>query len=340
MTSRTVYIAAVLLLAGCSGLTQMQDTISKFDQGAHSVATGQMAFFRQVQIADCNNQFYSAAFNFSIKQTEKLDLTGTCEPTILDNNQIKIRQALMDSLTLYVDKIQTLATGDSNKTLDTNSQNLAGQLNGLAKSHGFGSSLSIAQGVEAAVIAITEMALDQRKFNDLKSAASAMNPYFLKVIDSLKAENNNFAIGMASKMEQIEIPLHTAVAVARDNAVKACQDECDQSGKKNGSKSNSSECIQNCNYSGARSFLDVITAREVVRSINPLGASPVSVAEGNADPKLDPRNVAKQLNASLDALANANDALANAGTGGVIAAVNDLIARAQHANNILTAISK
>jgi hypothetical protein len=154
MTTRTVYIAAVLLLAGCSGLTQMQDTISKFDQGAHSVATGQMAFFRQVQIADCNNQFYSAAFNFSIKQTEKLDLTGICEPTILDNNQIKIRQALMDSLTLYVDKIQTLATGDSNKTLDSNSQNLAGQLNGLAKSHGLGSSLSIAEGVEAAVIAI------------------------------------------------------------------------------------------------------------------------------------------------------------------------------------------
>lgn len=316
-------------------MTQMQDTISKFDLGAHSVATGQMAFFRQVQVADCNNQFYSNAYKFSIKQTDKLDLTGSCEPTILDTKQIKNRQALMDSLTLYVDKIQTFSTNDDNKTLDANSRSLATQLNELAKSHGLASSLSLAEGVEAAVIAISEMALDQRKFNDVRNAAKSMAPYVEKVVESLKTENNIFAIGMASKMDQVEPQLHLAVLESRETVVSACKDKCEHSAQINKSK-----CSQNCDYSGARSLLDIIAAREVVRSINPLGASPIAVAVGNEDPKLDPRNVAKQLNASLDALVNANDALANAGTGGIVAAVNDLIARAQNANNVLTAISK
>jgi hypothetical protein len=303
-----MYTVISCALTGCNGLTQMQDTISKFDQGAHSVSTGQMAFFRQVQIADCNDQFYSAAFDYSIKQTDRLDLTGKCTPTILDSKQIKSRQALMDSITLYVDKIQTLATSDSNKTLDTNSQNLANQLNGVAKSHGF-ANLSVASDVEAAVIAITEMALDQRKFKDIASAANAMNPYLVNLVNALKFENNTFAIGMASKMDHMQIQLKAAVSESRKDT-------------------------------NVRSFLDVLVARDIIRSMNPLGASPLSVAEGSADPGLDPQNVAIQLNASLDALVNANDALINAGTGGVIAAVNDLIARAQHANNILTAINK
>jgi hypothetical protein len=295
-------------LAGCSGLTQMQDTVSKFDQGAHSVATGQMSYFRQVQIADCNNQFYSAAFNFSIRQTNDLDLTGKCIPTILDNTEIEIRQALMDSITLYVDKIQTLATNDSNKALDANSQNLATKLNGVAKSHGF-TNLSAAAEIEAAVIAISEMALDQRKFNEISTAANTMNPPLIKIVNALKSENNKYAIGMASKMGQIQIQLKAAISDSRDKT-------------------------------NVRSFIDIISAREIIRAINPLGASPLAVAEGNADPKLDPQNVAKQLNASLDSLVNANNALANAGTGGAIAAVNDLIARAQQANNVLTSINK
>lgn len=308
MKNFCISIAIGLVLAGCSGLTQMQDTISKFDQGTHSVATGQMTFFRQVQIADCNNQFYSAAFKFSTKQTDVLDLTGKCVPTILDEKQIKSRQALMNSITLYVDKIQTLATGDINKTLDTNSQNLAKQLNGVAKTHGF-ADLSTASKVEADVIAITEMALDQRKFKDIKDAANTINPSIVEIVNTLKDENSTFAIGMASKMDQIQIQLKAAVSEAR-------------------------------NETGVRSFLDVITAREIIRNINPLGASPLTVAEGNADPSIDPQNVAKQLNASLDSLVNANEALANAGTGGIIAAVNDLIAKAQHANDVLSAINK
>jgi hypothetical protein len=42
----------------CGGLKQIQDTIARFDQGAHSVSTAEMNFFRAVQTADCTNQFY------------------------------------------------------------------------------------------------------------------------------------------------------------------------------------------------------------------------------------------------------------------------------------------
>jgi hypothetical protein len=330
-------ILAIFALDGCAGLTQMQDTISKFDQGAHSVATGQMAYFREVQAADCNNQFYTAAYNFSINQSNNLDLSGRCNPTVLDSDQIKIRQALMDSLTLYVDKIQTLSTSDDNKTLDANSKDLALQVNGIAKSHGFASGLSLADGVEAAVISITEMALDQRRFKDIKGAAAAMNPHVRRVVEALKAENTAYAITMASKMNALEPELHTALLEARNTPIQACQESCKRQHHK-GAALNS--CMKGCSYAGARSLLDVIAAREVIRTVNPLGASPVSIAEGSEDVKLDPANVAVRLNAALDALANANDALANAGTGGTIAAVNDLAARARHANELLTSIGK
>ena len=301
------YVAISLFLFGCNGLTQMQDTISKFDQGAHSVATGQMKFFRQVQIADCNDQFYSNAFEWSTKQTDKLDLSGNCSPTILDDKQIKDRQALMDSITLYVDKIQTLATSDTNKTLDSNSQNLATQLNGLAKTHGF-TNISLAAGVEAAIVAITEMALDQRKFNDITSAAKEMSPSLIKIVDSLKFENNVYSIALAGKVDHVQIQLKTAIAEARKASAwesnKAAEDEEKTTKSQKGTS--------------ARSFLDVITAREIVRSINPLGTSPLTVTKDSTDQNMDPQNVAKQLNASLDSLVNANNALVNAGTGGTI----------------------
>lgn len=317
----SICITLIIALAGCSGLTQIQDTVSRFDQGAHSVATGQMKFFRQVQIADCNNQFYSAAFKWALNNVENLDLSGECMPSILDDKQIKNRQALMDSITLYVDTIQALATNDNNKTLDSNSQNLAARLNGMARSHGF-ANISLAAEAEAAVIAITEMALDQRKFKDITSAATAMSSSLLNIVENLKAENSTYAISMAGKMDQIQIQLKTALVEARNASAWEAKEAVGIKG------------------TSARSFLDVITAREILRSINPLGASPLTATQGSADRNLDPLNVAKELNMSLDSLVNANNALANAGTGGAIAAVNDLIARAQHANDILSAINR
>jgi hypothetical protein len=296
-------------LAGCAGLTLMQDTISKFDQSAHTIANGEVAFLRQVQSADCANQFYAAAFQFSIKQSDHLDLTGNCTPTLLDDDMIKRRQALIDAVTLYVDKIQALSGSDRDKTLDDASQKLAGKLQLLAKVHDLASGVQASEGVEGAVVAITGMALDERRFEDIRGAAQAMAPHVAQLVATLKIENTTFAIGIASKVDALQVQLRPALLKARQDA-------------------------------GARSFLDVVAAREIVRAANPLGASPVATTGGAADPKADPQNVAKTLNAALDALVNANDALAHAGSGGLTAAVNDAVARGQSLNTLFSSISK
>ncbi len=307
---RFVFVVMLLALAGCAGLTEIQNGLSQFDQGAHSVSTAQMGFFHQVQVADCNNQFYGNAYDFATGKGDKLNLAANCSPTLLTTKQIETRQKLMDSLTLYADKLQALGTNDDNKTLDTNSQDLAKNLNSFAKDKSVSKiGLKVADGVEAAIVAIAEMALDQRRYADIKKAASAMQPHILKITESLKQENTVFAEGLGSKVDQIQIQLRSALLASRTSQKE-------------------------------RSFLDVLAAREIVRSTNPLGASPISAPSDSDDPKLDPRNVAKQMNASLDALANANDALATAGTGGFIAAVSDLVARGKHANDLFTSLNK
>jgi len=301
-------LLATVALSGCSGLTQMQDTVSKFDQATHAVASDQMTFLRQVQAADCANQFYTAAASFATKQTDALSLTDRCDPTLLTNEQIGVRQRLVDAITLYADKIQAIATNDTNKTLDKNAQNLAGKLNALVKSRGPSNAAPIAEGVETAIVAISEMALDQRRFTDVRSAARAMQPHVTRLIGALQDENTLFAQGMASKLQQLEIQLHLALARSRDDQ-------------------------------GPRSFLDVIAARNLFRSADVLGAPPGTRSESAGhDADADPLNAAKQVNAALEAVVNANDALANAGTGGAVAAVNDLVVRARHAKDILSAL--
>jgi hypothetical protein len=301
-------IIAVATIAGCAGLSQIQDTITKFDQGVHSTSTAQMNFFRAVQVADCTNQFYKQAFSYATGKKDNFDLTGVCTPTILTDDQIKIRQALMDAITLYADKMATLATSDDNKMLDSNSQNLAGTLNSMAKTHGF-TNLSVASGVEAAIIAIANMKIDQMRFSAIKKSATEMQQHLESVVNSLKAENTNFAVGLASNIAAIELELRPIVASTHKQR-------------------------------GTMSFFDVVESRRIMQSVNPFSLVPIAETGGAADPKADAQNVALQLNAALDAVLTANNAIANAGTGGIIAAVSDLIARAQAAQAIQATLNK
>jgi hypothetical protein len=117
-----------MTIAGCAGLGAIQDSVTKFDQGVHSASTAQMSFFRAVQVADCTNQFYTHTYDWAMGKGN-FDLTGVCQPEVLTDDQIRIRQALMDALTLYADNMVTLASSDDNKTLDSNSQKLSGTLN-------------------------------------------------------------------------------------------------------------------------------------------------------------------------------------------------------------------
>jgi hypothetical protein len=299
--SAAACILLIACLSGCSGLKHVQGTMVKFDESVHSVSIAQMNFFRAVQTADCNKQFYTNAYDYAIDRKPNFDLTGACRPTVIDNNEIEIRKALMDAITLYADKLMVLATSDD-KALDANSQKAAQRINALAKQHGF-TNLSMATGVESAIIAISEMALDQKRFEKVKEAAREMAPHLTRVVAALKAENTSFAYGIASKTESVEGYLREVVAATHKEQ-------------------------------GQRSFFQVVEARRIMQSINPFGPEPVAAAPSARNGDHDPQNFVSQLNASLDSVVNANQAIASAGTGGIIAAVSDLSARAKAAQSM------
>ena len=58
-------VGTVVGMSACSSFTQMQDTVTKFDQGVHSASTAQMNLFHQVQAAECSRNLYVQAFSFA-----------------------------------------------------------------------------------------------------------------------------------------------------------------------------------------------------------------------------------------------------------------------------------
>lgn len=296
------------MLSGCSSMTQLQGSVSKFDQDTHAAATDEVSFLRAVQTADCDNQFYSNSYNFAVGSTNSLDLSGVCTPTILTDNQIKIRQVLMDAITLYADKMQALSTNNDNKTLDTNSLKLANQIRSLATQHGL-SGVPEASAVESSIIELTDMVLDKKRFSDIQHTAKAMAASLAKVVVDIKTENTILAIGISSKTQQLEPELQLVVKSARSQR-------------------------------GPASFFDVIEARRLMQSTDPFGAAPVAATAGAFDHETNPQSVAERLNAALDAVVNANQAIAIASTGGIIASVDDLTARVKAAQTLQAVLNK
>jgi hypothetical protein len=227
---------------------------------------------------------------------------------VLTDDQIQIRDILMTTITLYADQIAALASSDKDKSLDKNSQDLASQINALAKQGGM-KNMSIASDVESAVIAISQMILDWKIYSDIKAAATAMDPWLTKIVAALQVENTNSARAIDSKVGGVELTLRPVVAKVQRGDVAA-------------------------------RFFYLVQARSIMQGVNPLGSAPVVESPGEIEPRRVPATAAAQLNAALDAVVKANQAIANASTGGIVAAVNDLIARAQAARTMQAALNK
>lgn len=71
-------LAACLAMSACTGLTQMQDSLNKFGEGATSVSSTEMTFFNNVQSLDCSVQFYSASADWAVGAAGTYDLSGHC----------------------------------------------------------------------------------------------------------------------------------------------------------------------------------------------------------------------------------------------------------------------
>jgi hypothetical protein len=300
-----VIVPVALLVAGCSGLTQMQDSLNKFGSGATSVSTTEMAFLNNVQTFDCTVQFYSNASDWAVGAAANYDLTGACKPQIITTNQIAIRQHMLDALTAYAGKIQALASTAGDQTLDTAGQKLATQINTLATSPGgiTKSDATIAADVEAALIQLANMALDQARYDDAKKAASAMQPYLQSVVTELEKENTNYATAIEGAQGKLELSLRKVVDTAPAS-------------------------------NPTSRFESVVAARGIVRSANPFGVEVLAPATGIPTPN------PAAMNSALDSVVTANGAIANASDGGISAAVTDLVSRAQAAQADVNAITK
>jgi len=312
--------------AGCSGLTQIQDTVTKFDQGAHTLSTTQIAFAKSAQTADCNFQFYENVWNYSKAADPAppipLALTGPCVPEVMTNDNIAVRQNLLNAITLYADQIQAVASADSDKTLSAKSQDAAGKLNSLAKSHGLieTNGMPVAAAVEAAVIGITNMILSAKQLSDIKSSAKAQSANLRTIADHLQLENMQIAKNMAAKAGSVANMFETTIALVKQDGILI-------------SKGQSAPARAN----NPQVYLLAVSARQMLLNTPPLG---VGMSATGSLVQQDSVTVASQLNSALESLVSANDAISNASTGGLIAEVADLVARAQAAQAMQAALAK
>jgi hypothetical protein len=312
MTSFVRLIACVVSvagLAGCSTLSQVQDTLTKFDQGVHSVATAQTTFMQSVRAVDCEREFYRQAIGYATSK-RGIDLRVPCTPTLIKDHEIEVRQAFLEALTLYADQLEALAAAGDQKTLSDNGQSLASSINSFAKRQGFSKAgLGIGADVEDAIAGITDMVMDQKKTVLIKDAAASQQENLTKVVGYLKSENTNLAAGVDGYLGEMRSDFATMLATVR-------------------AKNN--ELV----------FFYLIQVPGILRGADPFTQGPDPKDPTSPLAMALPDTGVAALNKCLDSLVTANRALASPKNGGTVAAVKDLITRGQSAQSIPTALAK
>jgi hypothetical protein len=297
-----------MALSACTPFSQIQNSVSRFDQATHTAANAETAFIDAVLTVDCEAQFYEEAFNYAAKKQNNFNLRGYCTPKILTIEQSETRKSLMNAIVLYADKMQALATSDDNKQLDTNSQTLAQNLNKLATTGGIKlKDPALVQGVETAFVTIAKMALDRIKYKNIQEAAQKMQPQLIIVVEALKKENWAFGQAMGTqtgKIGGIEIQLKALIT------------------ESNKEKSDVTE-----------TFFNIVNGRNILLNLNQVPKQSFGL------PGTVPKDPAKALNDALDGIINCNGAIAETKSGGIYAAANDLEQRATAALNLYKTIA-
>jgi hypothetical protein len=281
--SRAGAFGLLLCVLGCAGVSQIQPVATQFDQGAHSVVTSEENLFQALRTTDCNSQFYAAAVSYALGKGVLPPVNGDCTPTQLTDAELAIRKGVLDAISLYADKVLAVS-GGTNTALDTNAKTLAGALNAKFSKADKG----VAAGVEAAIIELANIALDEQRLTDIQTAASAAAPELATVIAELKKENADYSAAIDGNIGGVEVGLNDILR----------------------------------HEQGPHAFFDAAAARTI------MAAQPVN------------HTMAEKLNAALDALVTANAALANPARGGIVASVNELVARAKDAETLYSALNK
>jgi len=239
----------------------MQDTAAKFDEGVHSTTEAESRLLHSVQAAQCNRDFYKAGFDFATAERDsqshhflqaqsKLDMrVGQCTHTELTDDQLALRMKLMDTITLYADSIQALTNGTGDTNLSNESQKVAANIQTLGTQQSFAPQATMtASALNAAVVAVTSLILDQRSHKHVKQAAAQMQKDLESIVEELKAENTADGVGLENKADGLTNEMRAAVSASRDQL-------------------------------GPASFLDIVYARITLDS---LVISPPDIAQMNS----------------------------------------------------------
>lgn len=306
-----------IVVSGCAGLTQLQHSVSVFNQATHEAAAAERSFLDAVMTVDCQNQFYTSAYNYSISKEPQanFDLAGYCTPRLISQQQIDTRNQLMNAIILYADKVQALASDQDDKKLDASAETMAKGLNKLVKAGGIKlANPSLVKQVEAAVTAISEMALDEVKYKNVRSAAVSVQPGLVVIVEALKQENFGFGQSMSAAIGDLEQKLRIEIAMSRQHQF-ALSGSGDQAGI----------------------FFNIVRSRNILAAADPLTRRALASAANL--PGASVTDPATPVNDTLQAVVDANQALVDARVGGIYSAAHDLASRAGAAKKVYDQIN-
>ena len=325
------YVFTPFLFIGCSttevgvGISREQDAVAHFNQAAHAACEAESTLLKAEQTIDVDNQFYGDAVKYATGQGGDFDLTASYEPRQVTFQQSATRQALVDAIALYADKMQALATGGDDTALDANSNAVAGSLRKMAAARKITLSTgnqTLVADVEAGIDAIAKMVLDRRRAGDLRGAAEDINPELVKVITALKNENTLLGRNIGNNLGGIELDLIVIARLSREPSASAANAvDTPLSGAQK-----------------AQAFSTVVAGRQLLHS--DLAIAPATGAGGSKG-RIDygALEYAKAANAAgSDSVLNGNKAIAGGGAGSLYAAATDLARRAKEAQTFASAL--
>jgi hypothetical protein len=281
----------------------MQDSVSRLDEATHTAATAEAGFLGALTAADCESQFYRQAFAYSMAGAGVFSIAHYCTPTIITPDQVATRNAMMNALVLYADKMSALASSVDDKQLGDSSQKMAASLRKLVESGRLGlptDAPNIVAGVAAAFTAIADLAVDKQRFKGVTAAAKAMQPHIDALVDALQHENAAFAQTVKAGDKVLEAELRAGVSKA---------------GTPDGK------------------FTAILQARQILLATS--GSNLQSI--GTLD--WDALDLAKPIADALPGIQRANSALALGTPANVASAAHDLSARATAARELYSAIT-
>ena len=209
------FLLSCLGIAACSGLPAIQQPVAKFSVAAQQVASTEDAYIEAVRASDEKVQYYNNLKLYVMNlQTPKFETTNN---STISDSDLKLREDLLNTISIYGAKLAALTNSDATKSLDKNVTSLAIDLKSIDKNAFTALDKTVdTNAVVTAVVAIADFVIDREIYKEVKASALAMDPYLGTVADTLKEENKLFARKLQNNAKQIDGRMTTIAARANE----------------------------------------------------------------------------------------------------------------------------